>query len=195
QAEKKRPTLEERQNKQYPFPDADVAEIFNFLLEAKMIELPESKRPQQADQVTDPNYCRYHRIVSHPIEKCFVFKEKVMELVRNNKIQLESEVAASNLVSMPDHDPAEEIADQSGWILVTRRKKGTKVDKIPTMLSPTRVKILNQPRRKGCSKKSIRERKPDIHERSKELTPLFLWDFFPEHYQKFAASFKSCHHV
>ncbi|KAI4370364.1 hypothetical protein MLD38_018723 [Melastoma candidum] len=80
--ERQRLTPEERQNKKYPFPDEDVVEIFDYLLSSKMIELPQSKRPQQANLADNPNFCKYHRVLGHPIEKCFVFKEKVMELCR-----------------------------------------------------------------------------------------------------------------
>ena len=71
-------TLKDMQEKEYPFLDYDVAKIFNELLEHKLIELPEMKHPNEAGRTNDPNYCKYHRLISHPLEKCFVFKDKVM---------------------------------------------------------------------------------------------------------------------
>ncbi|XP_059316492.1 uncharacterized protein LOC132067311 [Lycium ferocissimum] len=79
-------TLKEMQEREYPFLDSDVPEIFDELLELKLIELPEMKRPNEAGRTNDPNYCKYHRLVGHPFEKCFVFKDKVMQLANENKI-------------------------------------------------------------------------------------------------------------
>ncbi|KAL0355653.1 UNVERIFIED_CONTAM: hypothetical protein Sradi_4012200 [Sesamum radiatum] len=89
--DRRRPTLKELQEKEYPFPDSDVPYIFHELLERKLIELPESKRPDEAGRVNDPKYCKYHRVVSHPIERCFVVKEKIMALVKEGKILLDVE--------------------------------------------------------------------------------------------------------
>ena len=44
----------------YPFLDFDVSEIFDELLELKLIDLPEMKRPDEAGKTDDPNYCKYH---------------------------------------------------------------------------------------------------------------------------------------
>ena len=82
-------TLREMQGKKYPFLDSDVSEIFDELLELKLIDLPEMKRPDEAGKTDDPNYCKYHRLVSHPLEKCFVFKDRVMRLANENKIILD----------------------------------------------------------------------------------------------------------
>ena len=69
-------TFKEREQKVYPFPNEDVPNIFEQLLQMKLIELPECRRPEDMGKVDDPNYCRYHRIIGHPIQKCFVFKGK-----------------------------------------------------------------------------------------------------------------------
>ena len=71
-------TLREMQEKEYPFLDSDVSDIFDELLELKLIELLEIKRPDEAGKADDPNYCKYHRLVSHPLEECFVIKDRVM---------------------------------------------------------------------------------------------------------------------
>ncbi|KAL0434269.1 UNVERIFIED_CONTAM: hypothetical protein Slati_2761200 [Sesamum latifolium] len=99
--DRRRPTLKEFQEKEYPFPDSDVPYIFDELLEIKLIELPESKRLDEDGKVNDPKYCKYHRVVSHPIERCFVVKEKIMALVKEGKIILNIEETASmNIVSI-----------------------------------------------------------------------------------------------
>jgi hypothetical protein len=67
-----RPSLKELQERKYPFPDSDVPGMLEDLLEKKVIQLPECKRPEEMGRMNDPRYCHYRRIVSHPIEKCFV---------------------------------------------------------------------------------------------------------------------------
>ncbi|KAL0410925.1 UNVERIFIED_CONTAM: hypothetical protein Slati_3682200 [Sesamum latifolium] len=50
-------TLKEMQTKQFPFLDSDVSGIFDDLLNANLIELPEMKRPEEAGKTDDPKYC------------------------------------------------------------------------------------------------------------------------------------------
>ncbi|KAL0448661.1 UNVERIFIED_CONTAM: hypothetical protein Slati_1422500 [Sesamum latifolium] len=49
-------TLKEVQGRQYPFLDSDVSGIFDDLLEANLIDLPEMKCPEEAEQKDDPKY-------------------------------------------------------------------------------------------------------------------------------------------
>ena len=58
------------------------------------------KCPNEAGKTNDPNYCKYHCLMGHPIEKCFIFKEKIMDLAREGKILLEDEKESSNQVSV-----------------------------------------------------------------------------------------------
>ena len=52
-------------------------------------------------KVDGPNYCKYHRIIGHPIRKCFVFKEQIMKLAKENKIDLDfDEFVGSNHVTI-----------------------------------------------------------------------------------------------
>ncbi|KAA0032803.1 hypothetical protein E5676_scaffold575G00270 [Cucumis melo var. makuwa] len=45
----------------------------------------------------DPNYCKYHWVISHLVEKCFVLKELILRLARQKKIELDmEEVAQTN---------------------------------------------------------------------------------------------------
>ncbi|KAH0644629.1 hypothetical protein KY284_032513 [Solanum tuberosum] len=132
------------QENEYPFLDSDVYDIFDELLELKLIELPEMKQPDEAGKADDPNYCKYHRLVSHPLKKCFVFKDRVMRLVREKKIILDDEKASSNQISITicslvpvqiciaekhEEESLEleksqvDIDGDEGWILVTRRRR------------------------------------------------------------------------
>ena len=99
--EMRRLTLKEREQKVYPFPDEDVPNILEQLLQLKLIELPECRRPEDMGKVDDPKYCKYHRIIGHLIQKCFVFKEQIMKLAKENKIDLYfNEVVESNHVTV-----------------------------------------------------------------------------------------------
>jgi hypothetical protein len=95
---KRKSTLLEMQEKQYPFPDSYVSKMLDYLLTLKVIELLEMKHPEEPNQTNDPKYCKYHRLVSHPMERCFVLKDKIMELARQGKITFDDDdVVTSNL--------------------------------------------------------------------------------------------------
>ncbi|KAL0413583.1 UNVERIFIED_CONTAM: hypothetical protein Sradi_1560000 [Sesamum radiatum] len=88
------------QARQYSFLDSDVSGIFDDLLEANLIDLPEMKRSEEAERKDDPKYCKYHRLVGHAIQDCFVFKDKVMQLARQGKISFEEDFAEANVVTI-----------------------------------------------------------------------------------------------
>ncbi|KAL0455678.1 UNVERIFIED_CONTAM: hypothetical protein Slati_0907000 [Sesamum latifolium] len=92
-------TLKEMQTRQYPFLGSNVSGIFDYLLKANLIDLPKMKRPEEAERKDNPKYYKYHRLIGHAIQDCFVFKDKVMQLARQGKISLEENSAAINLVS------------------------------------------------------------------------------------------------
>ena len=67
------------------------------LLQKKVIKLPEYKCPKEVGHANDPNYCQYHRIVSHSMEKCFILKDLIMKLAKKGRIHLNlDEVVESN---------------------------------------------------------------------------------------------------
>ncbi|KAL4649813.1 hypothetical protein ACB092_01G041900 [Castanea dentata] len=133
------------EQKVYPFLDADMPEMLEQLLNLKLIELPKCKRPEEVGKVDDPNYCKYHRIISHPIQKCFVLKELTMKLAKERKIDLDvSDVAQSNLATFAcgspscmspptkqgantsdynsNDDKKSTVDKEEGWTLVTRKR-------------------------------------------------------------------------
>ena len=94
-------TFKECEQKGYLFPDEDVPNILEQLLQMKLVELPGSKRPEDRGKVDNSNNCKYHRIIGHLIQKCFVFKEQIMKLAKENKIDLDfDEVIGSNQVTI-----------------------------------------------------------------------------------------------
>ncbi|KAA0062087.1 retrotransposon gag protein [Cucumis melo var. makuwa] len=66
------------------------------LIEKQLNQLPECKQPEQAEKVDDLNYYKYYRVISHPVEKCFVLKELILKLAHENKIELEIDEVAPN---------------------------------------------------------------------------------------------------
>ena len=56
-----------------------------------LIELLESRRTEEIKRISDPEYCKYNRIINHPIEKCKAFKRQVLQLAKEGKITLDEE--------------------------------------------------------------------------------------------------------
>ena len=80
--ERRRFTLKELEEKKYHFPDSDVPHMLEDLLQKKVAKLPKYKHLEEMGHVNDPNYCHYHRIVSHPVDKCFILKDLIMKLAK-----------------------------------------------------------------------------------------------------------------
>ena len=90
-------TLKEMEEKTYPFPDADIQGMLKELLEKNVIKLLECKSSEKMGRTNDPNYCIYHRVVSHPMEKCFVLNDLILRLAKEGKILLDlDEIVEAN---------------------------------------------------------------------------------------------------
>ncbi|KAM1724848.1 hypothetical protein ACFX11_023253 [Malus domestica] len=101
-------TLRELEHKAYPFPDSYMAVMLDDLLEKKVIELPECKRPEEMNHVNDPKYCKYYRIMSHLVGKCFILKELIIKLAQQGQIELDLEdivVAHTTTITFGSFDP------------------------------------------------------------------------------------------
>ncbi|XXG53802.1 hypothetical protein AAC387_Pa03g1837 [Persea americana] len=100
----KRPELsdafKERVEKKYPF-DEDVEEIFWALLANDKLTLLDPKRTGDVGKTNDPRYCPYHQMVSHPLNQCFVVREKINEMWKNGVIAFDKNYgfASVNMVS------------------------------------------------------------------------------------------------
>ena len=101
-------TLEEKKKTKYSFHDDDVEEIFNELMKEKAIQLSKPKRPSEVDNVDDPKYCRYHRIISHPLSECYILKNIIQKMINDGEIEVDSSsrvlVAASNSISLLEEE-------------------------------------------------------------------------------------------
>ncbi|KAH1039741.1 hypothetical protein J1N35_041484 [Gossypium stocksii] len=61
-------TLTERQQKKYSFLNIDIPKMLEEMIKPKLIQLPKMKQLKEADHVDDPNYRKYHQLISHPLE-------------------------------------------------------------------------------------------------------------------------------
>ncbi|KAA0050397.1 ty3-gypsy retrotransposon protein [Cucumis melo var. makuwa] len=81
--------------------DAAKSNRLEQLLENQLIQLSECKRLKQVGKIDDPNYCKYHQTIGHPVEKCFVLNELILNLAHEKKIELDTnEVAQTNHVEV-----------------------------------------------------------------------------------------------
>ena len=94
--ERRRLTLKKMEEKTYPFPDSNVPGMLEDLLEKEIIKLLECKRPEEMGRTNDPKYCKYHRVVSQTMEKCFVLKDLNLKLTREGKILLDLDEAVGS---------------------------------------------------------------------------------------------------
>ncbi|KAA0042128.1 ty3-gypsy retrotransposon protein [Cucumis melo var. makuwa] len=97
EGENRRPTLKERQEKIYPFPDSDLPDMLDQLLEKQLIQLPECKRPTEMGRVNDPIIANIIGSSAIPLKNVFVLKELILKLALDKKIELElDDVAQTN---------------------------------------------------------------------------------------------------
>ncbi|KAM2322863.1 hypothetical protein FF1_019494 [Malus domestica] len=69
------------------------------LLEKKVMKLPECKRPEEMNNINDHRYCKYYRIMSHHVGKCFILKELIMKLAQQIELDLE-DTAATHIATI-----------------------------------------------------------------------------------------------
>ncbi|KAM2589171.1 hypothetical protein TB1_046128 [Malus domestica] len=191
-------TLRELEQKVYPFPDSDMDAMLDDLLEKKVIELPECKRPEEMNRTNDPKYCKYHRIVGHHVGKCFILKELIMKLAQQGRIELDLEDTAAThttTIVFGSFDPDAPIDDEEGWTLVTYKK--TKKP-IPQAIKPKGEQTRKHRRRNNRKpKRSIRAAKSTYAGEPMEQEPripvslheYFLEDFFQQ------CTITACHMV
>jgi len=66
--------------------ESDTPEILHKLVEEGLIELLESKHPEEVGRTNNPKHCKYHRIISHSIEKCNASRGQVLQLTKERKL-------------------------------------------------------------------------------------------------------------
>ncbi|KAL0923802.1 hypothetical protein M5K25_004577 [Dendrobium thyrsiflorum] len=101
------PSLKDKMNKEYSFKRESVAKLFRQALKAGL-ELPECKRPEESKYTGDPNYCPYHRVVSHPIEDCYIFKDWLERKYQKGELTL-----SDNVLSHPRKESTRVVTSSS----------------------------------------------------------------------------------
>lgn len=84
----KRMSVNDRREKRCSFADDDLENLLENLLAMKLVEFPKLKKSKEQDKVDDPKYNKYHRLVSHCLKDCFVFKHKIQVLLDKQLITL-----------------------------------------------------------------------------------------------------------
>ena len=74
-------SLKQRLNKQYSFKDDQVVKLFKLLQKSNKLKLPEARRPEDVGKVDDPKYCMYHRMIGHPTQNWYIFKDVLQALL------------------------------------------------------------------------------------------------------------------
>ncbi|KAA0051508.1 ty3-gypsy retrotransposon protein [Cucumis melo var. makuwa] len=167
------------------------------LLEKQLIQLSECKRPEQAGKLDNPNYCKYHQVISHSVEKCFMLKELIPRLAHEKKIELDLEEIAQNnhaaamimsealsprLIFEQKESLVQSIEeDDEGWTVVTRRnkRKSTPIQKEPRFYRNYRrgnKAQKNKKKKKTPKLKLVDEEDKDFPRTQRLVT---LADFFP----------------
>jgi hypothetical protein len=82
----RRPTLSDRQNREYSFLSEEVEYLFMGLWEINLIELLKPKRPEEASKFKEPNFYHYHRILGHTLKGCFVVKNIIQKMIDDRTI-------------------------------------------------------------------------------------------------------------
>ncbi|KAL8151400.1 hypothetical protein V2J09_021208 [Rumex salicifolius] len=78
--------------------------IFDELMEAKALTLPEPKRPNEVGMTNYPKYFPYHHLLGHSIEDCYTFKDIIEGMINKGEIEVEGgkskgPSASSNVIS------------------------------------------------------------------------------------------------
>ncbi|KAM1115278.1 hypothetical protein TB2_038364 [Malus domestica] len=185
--EMRRRTLKELEEKTYPFPDSDVVAMLEDLLEKKVIGLPECRRPEEMNRTDSPRYCKFHRFISHPTEKCFVLKDLIMKLAQKGIIELDlDDVVKSNYTTITFGSSNSKFSPQPlGASSKTSKVEGLtqvtpkKLHKKHT--SPPQVRQSERGQNSSCQPSKQRERVEDDEiSTHRSSIPITMRDFFPE---------------
>jgi hypothetical protein len=74
--------------------------MLNNLLKANLIEILELKRSKKIKPNGQLNYCKYHCLISHPVEKYFMLKYKIARLNENGDIIFDAEITTLNITTL-----------------------------------------------------------------------------------------------
>ena len=75
-------------NKLYFFKDERVVSLFKLLQKSNRLNLPEIRRPKEAEKTDDPIYCLYHRMLGYLTKNCYIFKDVLQALIDAEVLKL-----------------------------------------------------------------------------------------------------------
>ena len=64
-----------RANKSYSFKDEHVVSLLKLLQKSNRLKLLEIRHLEEEGKTDDPNYYLYHRMLGHPTNNCYIFKD------------------------------------------------------------------------------------------------------------------------
>ncbi|KAM2636165.1 hypothetical protein EV1_020830 [Malus domestica] len=185
--EMRRRTLNELEEKTYPFPDSYVVAMLDDLLDKKVISLPECRRPEEINRTDNPRYCKFHRFISHPIEKCFMLKDLIMKLAQKGIIELDlDDVVKSNYTTITSGSSDSKFLPQplgassktskvEGWTQVTPKKLHKKHTSHP------QVRQSERGQSSSCQPSKQREHiEDDEIATQRSFVAITMRDFLPE---------------
>ncbi|KAM1195046.1 hypothetical protein ACFX2J_021594 [Malus domestica] len=157
------------------------------LLEKKVIDLPKCRRPEEMNRTDNPRYCKFHRFISHPTEKCFVLKDLIMKLAQKGIIELDlNDVVKSNYTTFTSGSSDSKFLPQplgassktskiEGWTQVTPKKLHKK------HMSPPQVRQSKRGQSSSCQPSKQREHvEDDETSTQRSSVPITMRDFLPE---------------
>jgi hypothetical protein len=74
--------------------------MLDVFLEENIVKLLELKHPEEANQIENLIYCKYHRLINHLINKCFVLKKQDHEAIQEWTQHFYDKITASNITIM-----------------------------------------------------------------------------------------------
>ncbi|KAM2672344.1 hypothetical protein EV1_008052 [Malus domestica] len=158
------------------------------LLEKKVINLPECRRQKEMNRTDSPRYCKFHRFISHPTEKCFVLKDLIMKLARKGIIELDlDDVVKSNYTTISDSSDSKflpqppgassKTSKVEGWTQVTPKKLHKK------HTFPPQVRQSERGQNNYCQPSKQRERVEDDESATQRSSvAITMRDFLPEYF-------------
>ncbi|KAA0051454.1 ty3-gypsy retrotransposon protein [Cucumis melo var. makuwa] len=182
-SERRRLTLKERHEKVYPFPDSDIDDMLEQLLEKQLIQLPESREKKielDLEDVAQTNHATT-MIMSEAFLPRLIFEQREslvqFETFEPVGVQFHQEVAPED--SQEKERLIEE--DDEEWTVVTRRKnrKSTPIRKEPRFYRNYRrgnKAQKNKKKKKTRKLKLVNKEDKDFRRTQRLVT---LADFFP----------------
>ncbi|KAM1634402.1 hypothetical protein EV1_027368 [Malus domestica] len=163
------------------------------LLEKKVIGLPECRRPEEMNRTDSPRYCKFHRFISHPTEKCFVLKDLIMKLAQKGIIELDlDDVVNTNYTTFISGSSDSKFSPQplgassktskiERWTQVTPKKLHKK------HTSPPQVRQSERGQSSSCQPSKQREHVEDDEiSTHRPSIPITMRDFLPKNFFKHA---------